>query len=102
MEIKSVCDCLNFSDSMILSSIEKHVGIGNLEDIRDYMIGMYNDKYIEEMVSMLAVLSQINPVIDKFYLDNEIDIKKQYSTLRKRISEWLREINTLPEVGNDE
>ena len=40
MEIKSVCDCLNFIDSMILCSIEKHVGIGNLEDKREYMIGM--------------------------------------------------------------
>ena len=35
MEMKSVSDCLNFIDSMILCSIEKHVGIGNLEDIRD-------------------------------------------------------------------
>ena len=66
MEIKSVCDCLNFIDSMILCSIEKYVGIGNLEDIRDYKIGMYNDKYIEEMVSMLRVLSQINLIIDRF------------------------------------
>ena len=44
MEIKSECDCLNFIDSMILCCIEKHAGIGKLEDIRDYMIGMYNDK----------------------------------------------------------
>ena len=102
METKSVCDCLNFIESMILCSIEKHVGIGNLEDIRDYMIGMYNDKYIEEMVSMLAVLSQINLILDRFYLDNESGIKKQYCTFRKRILAWLQEINSIPEVDNDE
>ena len=101
MEIKLVCDCLNFIVSMIFFSIEKKVGIGNLEVIRDYMIGMYKDKYIEDMVSMLAVLSQINLIIDRFYLDNESDIRKQYCTLRKSILAWLRESNTEPEVDND-
>ena len=54
------------------------------------------------MVSMLAVLSQINQRIDRFYLDNESDIKKHYCTLRKRILAWLQERNTIPEVDNDE
>ena len=31
MTMKSVCDCLNFFDSMILRVIEKHAGVGNLE-----------------------------------------------------------------------
>ena len=35
MEIKSVSDCLNFNDGMILCNIEKHVGIGKFEDLRD-------------------------------------------------------------------
>ena len=100
--MKSVCDCLNFIDSMILCGIGKHAGVGNLEDIREYMITIYNDKYIEDMVSMLAVLSQINLIIDRFYLDNESDIKKHYCTFRKRILAWLQERNTLPEVDNDE
>ena len=102
MVIKSVCDCLNFIDSMILCEIEKHTGIGKLEDIHEDMITIYNDKYIEDMVSMLAVLSQINLIIDKFYLDNESDIKKHYCTLRKPILAWLQERNRLPEVDNDE
>ena len=50
--MKSVSDCLSFFDNMILCNIEKHVGIGNLEDLRDYMIRMYIDEYIEEMVTM--------------------------------------------------
>ena len=74
---KSVCDCLNFIDDMILWDKEKHAGIGNLEDIRNYMITIYNDKHIEDMVTMLGVFSQINLRLDRFCLDNEGDIKKQ-------------------------
>ena len=67
MEIKSISYCLSFNDSMILCGIEKHVGIRNLEDVRDYMIGTYNDKYIEGTVSMLAKLSQISLIKDIFF-----------------------------------
>ena len=102
MTMKSVCDCLNFIDSMILCDIEKHAGVGILEDIRQYMITIYSDKYIEDMVSMLRVFAQINLKIDRFYFDNESDIKKQYTTLRKRILAWLQERNKIPEVDNDE
>ena len=65
MQIKSVSECLNFIDDMKLCSVEKSVGIGNLEDIRNYMIGMYNEKYIEEMVAMSAILSQIKLITEK-------------------------------------
>ena len=75
--MKSVSDCLNFIDSMIICNIEKHASVGNLEALRDYMIGMYNEKYFEEMVASVSILSQINLIIDRFYLDNESDIKKQ-------------------------
>ena len=37
------------------------------------MVGIYNDKHIEEMVAMTAILSQINLNIEKFYVDNESD-----------------------------
>ena len=100
MEMKSVSDCLNFIDSMILCSIEKDCVIGNLEDVRHYMIGMYNDKYIEGMVDMLAILSQIYVITEKFQLDNESDIKQLYCDLTKRIIAWLEESNTKPEVDN--
>ena len=76
--MESISDCLNFIDSMIFCSIEKHVAIGNLEDLRDYMIGMYNEKYKEKLVAMLSILSQINLLIDRFYSDNDSDIKKLY------------------------
>ena len=102
MAIKSVCDYLNFFDSMILCDIEKQAGVGNREDVRDCMITIYNDKYIEDMVSMLGVFSQINLIVDGFYLDNESDIKTHYTTLRKRILAWLKERNTIPDVDNAE
>ena len=102
MEVKSISDCLSFIDNLILCGTEKHIGIGNIEDVRDYLIGMYDGKYIEEMLSMLAVLPQINLIIDRFYLDKESDNKQLYRDLRKRILAWLKETNTMPEVDNDE
>ena len=100
--MKSLSDCLNFIDSMILCSMVKHIGIEKLKELRDYMVGMYNDKYSEEMVAMVAILSQINLIIGKFYLDNESDIKKQYSTLRKRIIAWLELTNAELEVDDQQ
>ena len=75
MTMKSVPDCLNFIDSMMLCDIEKHAGIRNLEDLPDYMITLYNDKYIEDMFSMLAIFSQINLIVDRFFLDNRVILK---------------------------
>ena len=100
--MKSVSDCLNFIDDMILCSVEKSVGIANSEDIRNYMIGMYNEKFNEELVAISAILSQINLIIEKFYLDKETDIKKQYCNSRKRILAWLEESNTKPEIDDQQ
>ena len=102
MMMKSVCGCLSFIDSMILCDIGKHAGNGNLEDEKEYMITIYNDNYIEDMMSMFGVFFKINLIIDRFYLDNESDIKKQCTTLRKRILARLQERNTITEEGDDE
>ena len=75
MEMKSVSECLNVTDSMILRSIEKHVGIRNLENLLDYMIGMYNEKYLEETDPMLTILSQINLIVEGLCLDTKNDFK---------------------------
>ena len=87
-----------FFESMILCSIEKHVGFGNLEDLHKYIMGMCSDKYIGEMVETLATLSQLNLIIERFYLDGESDYKQLYHDLRKRNLDWLEEINTKPEI----
>ena len=46
MKINSISNCLNFIDNLILCEGEKHIGIGNLEGIREYLIGLYDGKYI--------------------------------------------------------
>ena len=61
------------------------------------MMGVYNDEYIEEMVALLSILSEFNLIIDRFYLDNESDIKNQNCDLRKRILTWLEVCNAKPE-----
>ena len=60
---------------MILCDIEKHAGVGNLEHIRDYLLTIYNDKYIEDMVSMLGVFSQINLILDYFFQTMRVILK---------------------------
>ena len=102
MGVTSINDCLNFIDNFILCDIEKNIDIGDLEDVRDYMIGMYDGEYTEEMVSMLAVLYQINLIIENIYLDKESDVKQLYRDLRKRILAWLKESYIKPEVDNEE
>ena len=74
MEMKSVSDCLNFFDSMIICNIKEHAGVGNLEALRDYKIRMYNEKYIEEMVGLLSILSQRNLIIVRFRSHNEMRV----------------------------
>ena len=102
MEMKSVSDCFNFIDSLILCGVENYNGIGNLEVVRYYMIEMYNDKYTEDLVVMTGVLAQINLIIAKFYdIDNVSDLKREYSTLGKHILAWLEEKNTKPKVYVD-
>ena len=72
MEFKSISDCLNFIDNLILCNTASHIGVGSLEDLREYMFKMYDGRYIEELMSMLAVLSQINLIIEKFFLDERV------------------------------
>ena len=51
---------------------------------------------------MLSLLSQIYLIIDRFFLDNGSDIKKQYCDLRKRILTWLEVCNVKPETHNQQ
>ena len=54
------------------------------------------------MVAMSAILSQINLILEKFYLDKESATKKQYCNLRKRILAWLEESNTKPGIDDQQ
>ena len=100
MEITSVNDYLNFIDGIILRSIDKHDGIEILEDLRYYIMWKYVDKFDEEMVNVFAILSQINLIKEKFYINKECAFNPLYHESRKDILTWLKESNTKPEVDN--
>ena len=81
--MKTIRDCLNLFDSIMSSNIEKRIGIENLENVRDYVIQTTNDKCFENDLIMLDILSEINLIIENFYIDENSDIKKECKTLRK-------------------
>ena len=68
---------------------------GDLEQIRNHIEWMQADvvargEYIEEMLAVLSVLSEINHIIERFYSeDTEEDLDKQYNKIRLRIFEWF-------------
>ena len=55
------------------------------------MIRMYNDKYIEAMVVMTGLLSQINLIVEKYYIDNDNNLKTEDWVLRQHMLAWLME-----------
>ena len=67
--MKTISDCLNLIDCIISSNIEKGIGIECLENICDYVIQTTNDKCFENNMIMFDNLSQINLIIEKFYID---------------------------------
>ena len=64
--MKSVADCLNFNDTVILSDIGKNACIGKLEDARDYVLSDYKNKYFEDLVALNKMFSQTKNIIEKF------------------------------------
>ena len=99
MVVKSIIDCLNRVDNMIFGKSLECQGKSDLEDIRSHLQWQQADviargECIEERVSVLSVLSQINHIIEKFYSDgDEEDLDEQYNTLGQKISEWYGVIN---------
>ena len=101
MEVKSVKNYLNIIDRMILRSIDKQEGIEILEDVRYYIIWKYIINYDDEkIVNALAIFSQINSIMEQFYLYKEWAFNPLYQDLRKHIMTWLRETDTKLEVDN--
>ena len=101
MEVKSISDCLNRVDNMIFEKSLKCKVKGDLEDIRNHI--ERKRVHIFTRVAVLAVLSQINHIIERFYSgDNEEDLDKQYKILRRRLLDWYEVINTEPEFNNQQ
>ena len=66
--MKSFTDCLNFIDNMILYNVEKVDSMDGLESMLDFILDDYIKKSNEEMVAIMPILSQINLIINIFYL----------------------------------
>ena len=88
--MKTISDCLNLFDCIMSSSnIEKRIGIESPENARDYVIQTTNDNCFENNMIMLDILSEINLILEKFYIDENSDIKKECETLKKFLLIWL-------------
>ena len=91
--MKSFNDCLNFIDNMILYNVEKVDSVEGLESVRDFIADDYIKKSDRELVAIMSILSQINLIINKFYLPDDYSITDYYYDLRKHTLAWLKACN---------
>ena len=87
--MKTITDCLNLIEFVMSYNIEKHSVIENVENVRDYVVQTTDDKCFENNMIMLDNLSELNLIIENFYIDEKSDIKKECETLRKFLLIWL-------------
>ena len=95
MEVKSFTDCLHFIDNMILYNVEKVDSMDGLESMRDFVLDNYIKKSDEELVGIMSILSQINLIINRFYLPDDYSITDYYYDLKRRTSAWLKACNKI-------
>ena len=67
MEVKSIRDCLNMTDGVIVENNGKYIGISNLENIHKYLLQKGQSDFIEDRIALAIVLSQINCIIENHY-----------------------------------
>ena len=91
--MKSFTYCLNIIDNMILYNIEKFDSMDGLEGMRDLILDDYNEKSDEQLVAIMSILSQINLIINRFYLPDDYSITDYYYDLRRRTLAWLKACN---------
>ena len=95
--MKSVTDCLNIIDFAITENI---IVSSHLENIHKYFLEKEESEFIEDIVALSEVLSQINSMIENYYQFPEEDIKNEYVELGRLLLVWLIECNSKPEVDN--
>ena len=93
MEMKSVADCLDFIDNMILYNIEIIESIEILESKRDYFLDVYIKRNDRELVAIMSILSQINLILNRFFIPDDYCFADYYYDLRKRTIAWLKACN---------
>ena len=106
MKVKSVSDCLNIIDDVMVENIGKYIGTSILENIHKHLLENGQTDFIEDRVALSNVLGQINSMIKNQYQSAEEDIKSENIQMRKLILVWLVECATEsteptePEVDN--
>ena len=100
--MKSVVGCLDFIDNMILYNIEKIDSMESLESMREYFLDDYIRRSDKEQVAIMSILSQINLIINRFYIPDDYCITDYYYNLRKRTLAWLKACNKKMENDNQQ
>ena len=85
METKTISQCLNYIDKVLLRGIDKFNTISDLEYVRDFMIMDGDDGFDNR-----EILSSINLITESYYLNNEqTHFHALYTNLRNLIMNWL-------------
>ena len=85
METKTISQCLNYIDKVLLRGIDKFNTISDLEYIRDFMIMDGDDGFDNR-----EILSSINLIIESSYSNIEqTHCHALYTNLLKLIMNWL-------------
>ena len=75
---------------MIIFNVDKVDSMDGLESMRDFVLDDYIKKSDEELVAIMSILSQINLIINRFYLSDDHGIPDYYYDLRRRLLAWLK------------
>ena len=78
---------------MILYNVEKVDSMDGLESMRAFVLDDYIKKSGEELVAIMTILSQINLIINRFYLPDHYSFTDYYYDLRRRTLAWLKACN---------
>ena len=106
MEVKCISECLNRVDNKIFEKSLKVQVKGDSEYIKKHIECKQADivsrgEYIEERTAVLAVFSQINHIIERFYSnDTEEDLDEEYNLLKQRMLNWYDVSNTKREIND--
>ena len=88
--MKSFTDCLNFIDNLIIYNVEKVDSMDGLEIMRDFNLDDYIKKTDEELAPIKSILSQINLIINRFYIPEDYNIIGYHYDLKKCMLTWLK------------
>ena len=89
MEVKSISDCLNFIDIVIV----KDIGIFSFENVREYLFERGETNFDEEGDALLCVLKHLNLIKDNSYPPYIEDQKRNYIELRRLVLKRYIEFN---------